>query len=190
MKYITTLILLLLTLTVEAAPKKSTPAPDIEVTVLKSQLQVQYDLCDAITDKVNKTEAAISLIQSENEKLKENTTALETINSNQTLTITNLEKDTALVQKALSESEAKLKAEKLSKLETGRERDIFILLFSVLSTLYFYPMLAKFLNSINTFAPIFQAYTWLPILIAPVIIFIASFLGIRILIQYIVHLIF
>lgn len=79
-----------------------------------------------------------------------------------------------------------LKAEVSKRLQTGRERDLFILLFAILSTLYFYPIFVKFLNQ---FA-VFIQFTWLAYIVSPAAIFVVSFLGIRLIVQFIVKLIF
>ena len=201
MKNLLIIILLILSCLLDAysAPKKAVPVstPNSEVVSLKTQLQIQNDLVDAIAQKAEDIQIENSAILTENTKLKTNSDTLASKIASQAATITTLEADAAALQKAYQEEQAgRLKAEvqvkelKATILQTGRERDVFILLFAAISTLYFYPMVIKLLGSINTFAPLFTAYTWLPMLIAPIIIFLASFYGIRLLIQFLVHLIF
>jgi hypothetical protein len=80
----------------------------------------------------------------------------------------------------------KLTAEVKKRIQTGRERDVFIVLFSVISALYFSSMLVGVLKMI----PFLAKYSILAQIIAPLVIFVGSFLGVRLLVQFIVKLVF
>ena len=87
----------------------------------------------------------------------------------------------------VSQEKAKKEVASLKRrIQTGRERDVFIVLFSVIAALYFSSMLVGVLKMI----PFLAKYSILAQIIAPLVIFVGSFLGVRLLVQLIVKLVF
>ena len=97
-----------------------------------------------------------------------------------------LEVKLADTQTALEETHQALSEEKATRLQTGRERDVFILLFSIIATIYLSQTIIKLLLLITPLQPYTAALT----VATPIVVFIASFFGIRLLVQIIVKSVF
>lgn len=83
--------------------------------------------------------------------------------------------------KATKEKYEKLK---IKQLQTGRERDLFIIAFSILATLSLFGIIRPFLTLIP------PPYSYAVYIASPVAIFFGIFFGIRLLVQLIVKFIF
>jgi hypothetical protein len=90
------------------------------------------------------------------------------------------------LKKEVEAVKEKLAKEVKKRIQTGRERDIFIVLFSIITAMYFSSMLVGVLKLI----PFLNKYSWAAQIIAPLVIFVGAFFGIRLLVQLIVKLIF
>lgn len=84
----------------------------------------------------------------------------------------------------LQVAEEKYDKLKIKQLQTGRERDLFIVAFAVLATFSLYGLLKPFIGIIP------PPYSYAAHIVSPIAIFIGVFFGIRLVVQLLVKFIF
>jgi hypothetical protein len=143
----------------------------------KITLNEQLAILKAAKSKIESTQGSLN-------KANANIATQRTAISKLKTDIQNERNEKNLIAQKLSESEAKYEKLKIKQLQTGRERDLFIVAFAVLATFSLYGLLKPFLAIIP------PPYSYAVYIASPIAIFFGVFFGIRLLIQLIVKIIF
>jgi TolA-binding protein len=88
------------------------------------------------------------------------------------------------IQQRLNASEEKYEKLRIKQLQTGRERDLFIVAFAILATFSLYGIIKPFIGLVP------PPYSYAVYIASPIAIFFGVFFGIRLLIQLIVKFVF
>jgi hypothetical protein len=142
-----------------------------------STLNEQLNVLRAAKSKIESTQSSLNKA---NASIAKQRTAIEKLKSD----IQTERNEKNAIANELKSTKEKYDKLKIKQLQTGRERDLFIVAFSILATFSLFGIIRPFL------AVIPPPYSYAVYIASPIAIFFGVFFGIRLLIQLIVKIVF